>query len=112
MHHKVIAAGLIVGAVNYLFRYMPLRLGQGFSNKENHAGRWVGRVLDGIGIASICALLVVSAVPEITRDTHRLIPTLVGFAVLIAVFHKTRSIVLSTLIGALGFGVMYKLLLF
>jgi hypothetical protein len=36
-------------------------------------------LLDTIGIASICALLVVSSVPEILSDSHRLLPTLVGF---------------------------------
>ena len=51
-------------------------------------------LLDTIGIASICALLVVSSVPEILADAHRLAPTLIGFLVLGGAFWKTRSIII------------------
>jgi hypothetical protein len=60
-------------------------------------------LLDTIGIASICALLIVSSVPEILSDSRRLLPTLVGFAVLGLAFWKTRSIIIPTL-SALAYG--------
>ncbi|WP_213992669.1 L-valine transporter subunit YgaH [Sodalis sp. dw_96] len=110
MSHTIIVIGLVVGLANYLFRYLPLRLGEGAGKREHHPGRWIGRILDGIGIASICALLVVSSVPDVLRDSHKLVPTLCGFALLIALFYKTRSIVLATLAGALCYGLVFKLL--
>jgi hypothetical protein len=65
-------------------------------------------LLDTIGIASICALLVVSSVPEILADAHRLAPTLIGFLVLGLAFWKTRSIIIPTLLSALAYGLAGK----
>ncbi|QWA12188.1 L-valine transporter subunit YgaH [Sodalis ligni] len=112
MSHTVIIIGLVVGLANYLFRYLPLRLGSGAGKGEHYPGRWIGRILDGIGIASICALLVVSSVPDVLRDTHKLVPTLAGFTVLIALFYRTRSIIIATLAGALCYGLVFKFLPF
>ncbi|HEY0210126.1 L-valine transporter subunit YgaH [Acerihabitans sp.] len=110
MNTSVIIIGLVVGAANYLFRYLPLRLGAG-RRPAGAAGAWAGRLLDGIGLASICALLVVSSVPEVLREPGKLVPTLAGFLVLIICFYRTRSIVLATLGGALCFGLVFKLLM-
>ncbi|WP_410013753.1 L-valine transporter subunit YgaH [Sodalis sp. C49] len=110
MHTSVIIIGLVVGAANYLFRYLPLRFGGG-RKSAGPAGAWAGRLLDGIGLASICALLVVSSVPEVLRAPAKLLPTLAGFAVLAACFYRTRSIVIATLAGALCFGLVYKLVM-
>jgi|SRR5476649_1039254 len=107
MNINVIMIGLVVGAANYIFRYFPLRFGRA-SRQKSVAGGWTARILDGIGIASICSLLVVSSVPGVIRDSEKLLPTLVGFAVLTICFYRTRSIVLSTLAGALSFGLVYK----
>lgn len=70
----------------------------------------VGILLDTIGIASICALLVVSTAPEVMHDTRRFVPTLVGFAVLGASFYKTRSIIIPTLLSALAYGLAWKVM--
>ncbi|NDL63948.1 L-valine transporter subunit YgaH [Acerihabitans arboris] len=109
MNTNVIIIGLVVGTANYLFRYLPLRF-SGRRKSIGTGGNWAGLLLDGIGIASICALLVVSSVPEVMRDPAKLAPTLAGFAILIACFYQTRSIVISTLGGALCFGLVFKLL--
>ncbi|SQI97363.1 branched-chain amino acid transport [Klebsiella oxytoca] len=87
--------GVVVGCVNYLFRYLPLRLRAG-NVRPTRRGP-VSVLLDTIGIASICALLVVSSVPEILHDARRLLPTLAGFAALGLAFWKTRSIITPTL---------------
>ncbi|XBS70662.1 L-valine transporter subunit YgaH [Acerihabitans sp. KWT182] len=108
MSHTVLLIGSIVGLANYLFRYLPLRWGERAGKIEHHPGRRVGRILDGIGIASICALLVVSSMPDVMRDPHKLAPTLAGFAALIALFYTTRSIVMATLAGALCYGLVFK----
>ena len=66
---------------------------------------------DTIGIASICALLVVSTAPEVMHDSRRFVPTLVGFVILGASFYKTRSIIIPTLLSALGYGLAWKMLI-
>lgn len=80
MNSDVLIIGVVVGCVNYLFRYLPLRLRAGNARPTRRGP--VSVLLDTIGIASICALLVVSSVPEILHDARRLLPTLAGFAVL------------------------------
>ncbi len=107
MNTNVLILGVVVGGVNYLFRYLPLRLR---ANGARAAQRGpISILLDTIGIASICALLVVSSVPEILADSRRLLPTLVGFAVLGLSFWKTRSIIIPTLLSALAYGLAWKI---
>ena len=96
------------GAPNYCFRYLPLRLRVGNARPTKRGA--VGILLDTIGIASICALLVVSTAPEVMHDTRRFVPTLVGFAVLGASFYKTRSIIIPTLLSALAYGLAWKVM--
>lgn len=108
MSSSVLFLGVLVGGVNFLFRWLPLRL---CGNRQRPVNRGaVGVLLDTIGIASICALLVVSATPEIMADSRRLFPTLIGFAVLGISFWKTRSIITPTLLSALGYGLAWKFL--
>ncbi|MEH3542936.1 L-valine transporter subunit YgaH [Klebsiella variicola] len=105
MNSEVLLLGVIVGSVNYLFRYLRLRAGHARPARRGP----VSVLLDTIGIASICALLVVSSVPEILADAHRLAPTLIGFLVLGAAFWKTRSIIVPTLLSALAYGLAWKI---
>lgn len=110
MNTNVLIIGLIVGCANYLFRYLPLRLGA----RRNPAALKRGKtalLLDSIGIASICALLVVSSTPVIMREPDKLWPTLAGFGALALCFYHSKSIILSTLTGALTFGITLKLLI-
>ncbi|MCT4702860.1 L-valine transporter subunit YgaH [Enterobacteriaceae bacterium H20N1] len=109
MSTQVLLLGLLVGLANYLFRYLPLRLR---ANATRPAKRGAtGVLLDSIGIASICALLVVSSAPEIMHDSKRALPTLVGFAILGMSFYKTRSIIVPTLLSALGYGLAWKIMM-
>ena len=107
MNSDVLTIGVVVGCVNYLFRYLPLRL-RAANARPTRRGP-IGVLLDTIGIASICALLVVSSVPEILADAHRLAPTLIGFLVLGAAFWKTRSIIVPTLLSAFAYGLAWKI---
>ncbi|MBU9811100.1 L-valine transporter subunit YgaH [Rahnella perminowiae] len=109
MSTDVILVCLLVGTVNYLFRYLPLRLGS--RQKSALKSGPLSRVLDSIGIASICALLVVSGTPEILRDQQKLLPSLAGFALLALIFWRTKSIVIATLTGAVAYGLVFKLML-
>ncbi|HEI8867712.1 L-valine transporter subunit YgaH [Serratia sp. AKBS12] len=111
MKTEVIVISLLVGAANYLFRYLPLRLS---SARQQQPGLKRGKtalLLDSIGIASICALLVVSSAPVVMREPDKLLPTLVGFAALSLCFYRSKSIIFSTLVGALLFGVTLKILM-
>jgi hypothetical protein len=107
MDANVLILGVLVGGVNYLFRYLPLRLRENAARTAQRGP--ISILLDTIGIASICALLVVSSVPEILADGRRLAPTLVGFAVLGLSFWKTRSIIIPTLLSALAYGLAWKI---
>ena len=109
MSYEVLLLGLLVGCVNYCFRYLPLRLGVGNVRPTKRGA--TGILLDTIGITSICALLVVSTAPEVMHDARRFVPTLVGFVVLGASFYKTRSIIIPTLLSALGYGLAWKMLI-
>ena len=73
MSYEVLLLGLLVGVANYCFRYLPLRLRVGNARPTKRGA--VGILLDTIGIASICALLVVSTAPEVMHDTRRFVPT-------------------------------------
>ncbi|WP_206867469.1 AzlD domain-containing protein, partial [Escherichia albertii] len=83
----VLLLGLLVGAANYCFRYLPLRLQAGNARPAKRGA--VGILLDTIGIAPICALLVVSTAPELIHDSRRFVPTLVGLVVLGPTLYKT-----------------------
>ncbi|HHL1713798.1 TPA: L-valine transporter subunit YgaH [Klebsiella pneumoniae] len=95
MNSEVLLLGVIVGGVNYLFRYLPLRLRAGHARPARRG--------------PVSALLVVSSVPEILADAHRLAPTLTGFLVLGAAFWKTRSIIVPTLLSAFAYGLAWKI---
>lgn len=110
MSTQILLIGALVGAVNFLFRYLPLRFGSNRASGSLQRGK-VAAVLDSIGVASICALLIVSSVPEIQHHAHKLLPTLVGAAALALCFYRTRSIVMSTLLGAFFYGIAFKYLL-
>jgi branched-subunit amino acid transport protein len=109
MSTNVILVCLLVGTVNYLFRYLPLRMGA--RQKLGPKSGPLSRVLDSIGIASICALLVVSSTPEILRDQQKLLPSLAGFVLLALIFWRTKSIIIATLTGALAYGLVFKVML-
>lgn len=106
MNSEVLLLGVIVGGVNYLFRYLPLRLRVGHARPARRGP--VSVLLDTIGIASICALLVVSSVPKISPMPIAA-PTLTGFTVLGAAFWKTRSIIIPTLLSAFAYGLAWKI---
>ncbi|PHM70677.1 L-valine transporter subunit YgaH [Xenorhabdus kozodoii] len=104
--NKILFIGLIVGAANFLFRYLPLRLGANHS-PAGKKGK-MGVILDSIGIASICSLLIVSSIPDAMKEHSKLFPTLMGCLTICFFFYKTRSIIISTLSGALIFGIAFK----
>ncbi|MBT9431669.1 L-valine transporter subunit YgaH [Candidatus Sodalis endolongispinus] len=110
MGNTVFIIACVVGTANFLFRWLPLRLAGNAGRRPLRNGL-LGRVLDSIGIAAICALLVVSCLPDIMHEPQRAWPALAGFLTLTLLFGRTRSIVMATLSSALVYGVVYKCLL-
>ncbi|WP_340609207.1 L-valine transporter subunit YgaH [Xenorhabdus bharatensis] len=104
--HKIFIIGMVVGIANFLFRYLPLCFG---SNRSPGAKMGnIGIILDSIGVASICSLLIVAGIPEVMRVHHKFFPTLLGCLAIGICFYKTRSIIISTLSGAAIFGLTFK----
>ncbi|MDF7680148.1 L-valine transporter subunit YgaH [Enterobacteriaceae bacterium ESL0689] len=108
MRIEVLVIALVAGGMNYLFRYLPLRLHTLYIRQARHK-HIVTILLNTIGITSICALVVVSCMPQILADHHQLLPAIIGFAVSGVTFWKTRSIVLPTLLSSLTYGVIWKI---
>ncbi len=108
MSYEVLLLGLLVGVANYCFRYLPLRLRVGNARPTKRGA--VGILLDTIGIASICALLVVSTAPEVMHDTRRFVPTAGRLRGTGCQFLKTRSIIIPTLLSALAYGLAWKVM--
>ncbi|WP_226571327.1 L-valine transporter subunit YgaH [Mangrovibacter yixingensis] len=108
MSIDVFVLGLFVGCVNYLFRYLPLRLNRGNNPQNRRSAATI--LLDSIGIASICALLVVSTAPDLIQHHEHALPIAIGFGVLIASFYQLRTIIIPTLLSALSFGLVLKLM--
>ncbi|MDX7992924.1 L-valine transporter subunit YgaH [Xenorhabdus sp. Reich] len=104
--NRILFIGLVVGAANFLFRYLPLRLGANRAPARK-AGK-MGTILDSIGIASICSLLIVSGIPDVMKEHNKFLPTLIGCLTICLLFYKTRSIIVSTLSGAVVFGIIFK----
>ncbi|MBI6548390.1 L-valine transporter subunit YgaH [Xenorhabdus lircayensis] len=104
--NKILFIGLVVGAANFLFRYLPLRLD---ANRlpSGKAGK-MGIILDSIGIASICSLLIVSSIPDVMKEHPKIFPSLIGCLTICLFFYKTRSIIIATLSGAAVFGIIFK----
>ncbi|STL84051.1 putative inner membrane protein [Escherichia coli] len=108
MSYEVLLLGLLVGAANYCFRYLPLRLRVGNARPTKRGA--VGILLDTIGIASICALLVVSTAPEVMPRYTPFRAHAGRLRVLGASFYKTRSIIIPTLLSALTYGLVWKVM--
>lgn len=106
MNSDVLIIGVVVGCVNYLFRYLPLRLRAG-NARPTRRGRsaccWTPSASPLFARAGGLQRT------EILHEPCRLLPTLAGFAVLGLAFWKTRSIILPTLLSALTYGVVWKI---
>ena len=93
MSYEVLLLGLLVGAANYCFRYLPLRLRVGNARPTKRGA--VGILLDTIGIVDMRS----AGCLYRTRSDARYTPFRAHtgrFAVLGASFYKTRSIIINT----------------
>ena len=88
-------AGL-VGACNWAFRYLPMRMHLG------QAEGVVARMLAATGPAAVAALVVASLLPMVRVGP--VWPLIVGVLAVLGVYAVRRSVVLATLAGSVGYG--------
>ncbi|WP_052189603.1 MULTISPECIES: hypothetical protein [Xenorhabdus] len=82
-----------------------------FTRANQTPGKKIGKigiVLDSIGVASICSLLIVAGNADMMREHNKLFLTLIGCLIICVCFYKTRSISISTLSRSDIFGLTFK----
>jgi branched-subunit amino acid transport protein len=100
----LLALALIVGAANWAFRYLPMRL----PVRQGGTGGLLSRFLAATGPAAIGTLFVASVLPMLGRGSDG--PLLAGTAAVIGVFAASRSVVGATLAGSVAYGAAFALL--
>jgi branched-subunit amino acid transport protein len=100
MNWELLTVALLAGAANWAFRALPI-----LARMDRMAvGGWLGRFLSSTGPAAIATLFVASILPALTPDVARLAPVLTGTVAVLATWIARRSVVLSTLAGAVAHG--------
>lgn len=109
MNLDIILIGIIVGIANLLSRFIPIWLlhnkQQKQRTKRSHA--WINIALASIGTSAICAMLVVATLPPLLEQPNKLLAAICGFIVLGLVYFNSKKIVLSTLLAALSYGLIF-----
>ncbi|MEY4982846.1 MAG: hypothetical protein RIR62_1112 [Pseudomonadota bacterium] len=104
MNPDILTLALIVGAANWIFRYGPMRLDLGARAETGPLARF----LAATGPAAIATLVVASILP-MAGDAARLLPLAAGTAAVLALWVWRRSVVISTLGGAVVYGLAVAL---
>lgn len=102
MNPEIVALALMVGASTWAFRALPFRMDLSRLAPE---GR-LSRLLAATGPAAIAALFVASVLPEVQGPLAGQGPLWGGAAAVVAVWLWRRSVVLATLAGAVGYGLL------
>ncbi|MDQ3737467.1 MAG: AzlD domain-containing protein [Actinomycetota bacterium] len=106
MRTELLLLFLVVGAGNYLMRFLPLlwalRSGSTGEGSETAGDRRLNRLLPFVGPSVVAALLVTSILPETRDGTELLRP---GLALLPTLFIAVRSgnLGLTVLVGVLAY---------
>jgi branched-subunit amino acid transport protein len=101
---QLLALALIVGAANWAFRCLPMRM----SLREAPPGSLLARFLAATGPAAIGTLFVASVLPMLGQGADG--PLAAGIAAVLAVFYASRSVVGATLAGAAAYGAAFAAL--
>lgn len=101
-----VALAMIVGACTWAMRYLPLI----YSLQDVAPGSALGRFLAATGPAAIATLFVAEAMPYLAIGTGSALPLAAGVTAVLAVFAWRRSVVLATLAGSAGFGLVTALI--
>lgn len=106
MTWDLMTVAILTGAANWAFRALPVIA----RTDRLAAGGWLERFLSATGPAAIATLFVASILPTLGLDLARLLPAVIGTLAVLAVWFIRRSVVLSTLCGALAHGLTVWLL--
>lgn len=101
MRPEILIIALIVGGCTWAFRYFPTKADLSSLPKDG----LLARFLAATGPAAIATLFVASALPMMRGSANGVL--LAGVATVLAVFAATRSVVLATLAGSLGYGLAF-----
>ncbi|GLS86760.1 hypothetical protein GCM10010873_17340 [Cypionkella aquatica] len=104
MRFEILALALIVGGCTWAFRFFPTKADLSGIKPDGILARF----LASTGPAAIATLFVASALPMLTADVP--VPLGLGTAAVLAVFASTRSVVMATLAGSVGYGLAVWLL--
>ncbi len=100
MRLELVLLAVIVGLATWVFRFVPTKLR--FSQTD--AAGPLRRFLVATGPAAIATLFTASVLPMIAMDPRADVPLVFGIAAGLAAYLVRPSIVLSTLAGALAYG--------
>ena len=100
---SVLLLAVIVGGANWAFRVLPILL----HRSRRLPGGAMGRFLSATGPAAIGTLLVASLMPMVQVGPH--IPLIAGLSAVGGIFAASRSVVLATLAGSVGYGLAVAL---
>lgn len=98
MRFEILALALIVGAFTWAFRYFPTKADLSGIKPDGVLARF----LASTGPAAIATLFVASLLPMVKAGVP--LPLVVGTAAVLAVYGASRSVVLATLAGSVGYG--------
>lgn len=104
MRFEILALALIVGTCTWAFRFFPTKADLSGIKPDGILARF----LASTGPAAIATLFVASALPMLRGGVP--LPLMIGTAAVLAMFAATRSVVMATLAGAVGYGLAVWLL--
>ncbi|MBD2815441.1 AzlC family ABC transporter permease [Xenorhabdus sp. Flor] len=111
---SAILAGIVTGCLVALIQAHITQLGKKSSlllGDNRTPGKKIGKtgiILNSIGVASICSLLIVAGLADVIQEHNKFFPTLIGCFIIYVFFYKTHSIIFSTLSRSANFGLTFK----
>lgn len=98
MRAEILALALIVGGFTWAFRFLPTKLDLSTMAPDG----FLARFLAATGPAAIATLFVASVLPMLAQGMP--LSLMAGTVAVLAVFAATRSVVVATLAGSVGYG--------
>lgn len=102
MRAEVLQIALIAGAATWAFRFFPTRA----DLARLAPGGALARLLAALGPAAITALFVAELLPALSTPLASQEPLLGGVGATLLAYRVRPSVVVATLAGALGYGVV------
>lgn len=106
MSAEFLIVTLLVGLGTWMLRYLPTRLMRGTGDPEAPLSRF----LSATGPAAIVALFVGGILPMLAPDIAAVAPVLAGTATVVALYLWRRDISISTIGGAIVYGIVFAML--